>query len=214
MESVLETSSEMSLIDNMGVELRNRLSRHQEIGKNAAEAILEALENIVRVGWLLADVRYELKGCEEAFETWVDCNLPIGVSQALNYVRVCKHFERDQENIAWREKCGLDPMLIDVIGELTVRQQILAVSANSFADLMRVAGVAKPKPALPSSDKKTERPPFFKAIKTLSAADVRLTRLNKISPFSDLSDMERSDLAHALMPFVALYNEIMDNLPK
>src|ERR1700728_2545080 len=101
MDSDLQTLTQTSpsLIKVLADEVVERIDHHKKISREAAILILEVLENIVRLGWALIDINKEFKGLEGGFNSFIERNLPVGRSQAYNYMQVAKRFRRDAENL-------------------------------------------------------------------------------------------------------------------
>ncbi len=209
MDSDSTTSSNLFAIDLYEKQLHSRLDQHRELGANAVNFVLETIENYVRTGWLLVDIKLEMHGVEGAFESWVERNLPISISQAYRYIKASTTFERDSENLAdvnsVREAVGLSPLLLEVDCGPNLLDQIVERKANSFADLMRDAGISKPKtlslPAIP----KEQKPAFLKLGKALSAAYVRFQRINKVDPIDAWGTQEKRAICDSLKPLADLY---------
>jgi hypothetical protein len=213
--SSIQTIAPSSVAINLlALEINDRLNKHQDNGENAAAAILEALDNVIRIGWALSDIKHEMKGDSDIFNHFVDRNLPISVTQAHNYARVARSFDRDEENIELtsriREMAGLDPLLIDVSVPKHLKQQIKYVRSNLFQDLLRTAGVSKGKKQLELTDRKPPepKPAFLRLGKSISTAWVRFVRINKESPISGWGNEERKAVKEELKPLVDLYNQL------
>jgi hypothetical protein len=203
---------EDTLVNGFRAEIISRLTEHRENGKRAAQVILDALDNVIRVGWALNDARRELKKAPGAYHAWIELNLPIGVTQANLYAQISKSFDRDEENIEFtqrlRDLAGLEPLLLEVSVERSLKQQIIEVNASSFADLMRVAGIAKGKTLALASGSRQEKPAFLKLGKSISMTIVRMNRLNKLSPISEWGEQEKRAIKDDLRPLVELFRSL------
>jgi hypothetical protein len=212
MESALTTYTAPAIIDLLKEEIKERLEIHKDVAKRAATLIIETLDNAIRIGWCLIDIRKEFRNVPGAFESFVERNLPIGRTQAYKYAQIARGFQRDEENLGrhkeMRAMLGLTPILLDVFFPVHLKQQILATNANSFADLMRTAGIAKPKSIGNSMVRFENKPAFLRFGKTLSMAWVRFNRINKESPIENWAPEEKRALKDDLKPLVELYNSL------
>jgi hypothetical protein len=200
---------EDTFVEGLRAEIISRLEDHKQNGRKAAEIILDTLDNAIRIGWALLDIRKELKKAPGAYHSFIELNLPIGVSQANLYAQISRSFDRDEANVEFtrqlRDISGLDPLLIEVSVEKSLKQQIIEVNASSFADLMRVAGIAKGKTLALSTGNRQEKPAFLKLGKSISMTIVRMNRLNKLSPISGWGEQEKRAIKDDLKPLVDLY---------
>src|SRR3954465_1226608 len=97
----------VSLNDKVGrlcQECLERLEAHNRNGVSAVDIIFTTLENIVRLGFALCDIRKEMNSIEGAFEFWVTDNLPVGLRQAQRYMQASRTFDRDKQYFASRDE--------------------------------------------------------------------------------------------------------------
>jgi hypothetical protein len=86
--------------------IANGLQRHDTLFRHASTAILDALENYVRLGWHLGDAKTYLKR-EEGYMKCVTSTFGISYSFANNLRHLSKHFCRNSFDFSERQKFGI-----------------------------------------------------------------------------------------------------------
>jgi cell division protein FtsB len=203
--------------------IENFLQYHKIFGPQIAQDNLSLLENIVRIGWVLNDIKRELKD-GGAFELFIENRLPISSAQANAFAAESRRFKRDvkdlQFNAEVRKYCGLKPLLELNVFNAPLREQIAKLPASRFASLMRLSGLQKPRVSqkmlmdipLQGMPRLQDKPAFLKVGAVLSRTWVRIQRISKATPIEELGDEERQAIARDLRPFVELYERINPNL--
>jgi hypothetical protein len=201
------------------------LKIHKEVGREAASFNLDILENTVRTGWALNDIKRELKDDRAgAFELFVNNRLPISSAQANAFAAESRRFKRDVQDLQFnaevRRACGLEPLLVLDIFSAPLREQIAKLPASRFASLMRLSGLQKPRVSqkmltdIPPQGmpRVQDKPAFLKIGAVLSRTWTKIQRISKATPIEELGEEERQAIARDLRPFVELYERINPNL--
>jgi hypothetical protein len=192
--------------------IRERFALHKQLGRSAAQIMLDALENVVRMGWLLSDLKREFKHVSGAYETHVTNTCEIGVRQADRYIEASKGFQRDALNMAESAELaaagGITPDMFSIPHPVTLREQIKQENANSFADLLRKADLAKPKQLTGATERFDDKPLVFKISKALSMVQMRINRTLKGVDLATWSFREKQLLIDRLKPLVEFYDEV------
>jgi hypothetical protein len=195
-------------------EISSLVDRQRSAGRKAADAIMETLEVTVRLGWRLRDLSKELTGVSGTLEAYCERNLPISYRQAQRYMKGSRLFQRDHQDFEFqsqlRRQVGL-PELAPVKAESPLRDQIIALNANSFAEVLRLSGLSKSK-VQTLSPPRSERPLFLRVGKSISMSVVRLNRALKLEPLENWGTEERKAVLADLQPLLELADKLRDSL--
>jgi hypothetical protein len=195
-------------------EITSLVDRQQAAGRKAADAIMETLEVTVRLGWRLRDLSKELTGVSGALDAYCERNLPISYRQAQRYMKGSRLFQRDKQDFDFqselRRTVGL-PELAPVKAVSSLRDQIVALNANRFAEVLRLSGLAKSK-VQAISPPRSEKPIFLKAGKSVSMCVVRFNRILKLEPLETWGRQERQAVLSNLQPLLELADKLRDSL--
>jgi hypothetical protein len=198
-------------------EVQKRLDVQNDITAKAAQGILETLENYVRTGWLLAEIKSEFRKFPGAFDDFVEHRFNVEVAQINNYIRVANQFQKDRqaliESSELKQTLGVTDSLIDEdITELSLQDQLIEVSPNSFSDLLRRASLAKPRlvkdrtpDLIPSPN---IRQSYLKLGKSITTTVVRLNRIDKEDAIANWTPEEKASLKRDLEPLMDLYKNL------
>jgi hypothetical protein len=211
------------------IAIQKFLELHKDVGPEVAQGNLTLLENTVRVGWALNDIKRELSsnwedGGASAFEAFIENRLPISIAQANAFAVESRRFKRDVQDLQFnaevRRACGLEPLLVLDIFSAPLREQIAKLPASRFASLMRLSGLQKPRVSqkmltdIPPQGmpRVQDKPAFLKIGAVLSRTWTKIQRISKATPIEELGEEERQAIARDLRPFVELYERINPNL--
>jgi hypothetical protein len=183
------------------------LTKHQSLTRTVATSILDAMENAVRLGFYLCDIKSLLP--TGSFGKWVSDNLAISGPWASQLRRLSAHFARDLVDLQQRERLGIVIEGLDAAVGLHLRNQIRETGAGSVKELLRLTHVIPPQPYRLLhhrngeggllSDK--ERKMLFSTLQSVQ------TSLNALDP-GRLSLDERKELVAALRGLVTYYEAV------
>src|SRR5271165_3301971 len=108
---------------------------------NAERQIQLVLENAVRVGWCLIDIKAEMRG---EFNAYAENHLPFSHDKANRLMKAARNFQRDELNQKFLESIWTKPLAIeysteplaDQIGKCNSGQ-----GARHFQDLLVTSGL-------------------------------------------------------------------------
>jgi hypothetical protein len=212
-QPTIEIVSPRTNVETLTGAICERIELHKNNGQRAASLVLETLENVVRIGWHLLDLKSEFRKLSGGYESYVDRNLPVSLRQAQRYTQVARQFKRDAEYLEFssrlRQSAGLSDTLTYDQPASPLKEQIIAANAHSFSEMLRVAGVAKPKPLASATNQVQAKPMFLRLGKSLSMAVVRVNRINRESPIESWGRMERDAIIQDLEPLVKLRDRLV-----
>jgi hypothetical protein len=186
----------------LGELLRDGLQRHETLSRTAANTIIDAIENSIRCGFYLADLKSLIP--PGRFTNWVEENFTCSYAWANQLRRLARHFCRDLADQKQREKLNIHvPGLSGAVGP-HLRTQIAEAGCKSLNELFRTVGLL-PAPVQHSSNGNASPELSLKLdLARLTPFVGRLQkRLDKLPPPQELSDTQRESLHTLLSPIVA-----------
>jgi hypothetical protein len=188
--------------------ISDSLGRLDSLKRSASTAILDVLENSVRLGWYLDDSRQFLIK-EKSYIAWVEQTFPISYGYSVRLRQLARHFCRDGLDNDQRRRLGIQIKGLDEIGE-HLRRQITQTQSNSISDLFRFAGLL-PSPASTgtngSNGTNGEHPPE-KIVDKLKATIKAFKNQTARVDLSKLSTADRERLIADFRPLIAFYSQL------
>ena len=171
----------------------------------AEKHILAVLENAVRVGWCLIDIKAELRGY---FDKYAENCLPFGHTKAARLMKAAKNFQRDNDNQTLQNEIWTKPLAISYSTE-PLSEQIGKCNngegARHFQDLLVTSGLA---PAKQISEKRDTPTGFFKLCRAIDAAVARLARYRRERDVCEWSQDDRQIIKRKLQKLEELGHEL------
>lgn len=128
----------------LGELISDSIGKLDSLKRSASTAILDLLEQNLRLGWYLEDARHYLRK-EGTYVAWIEQTCPLSYGHTTRLRQLAKHFCRDSIDNSQRLKLGINiPGLIEN-GE-HLRRQIAASQCGSMSDLFRYAGLLPDRP--------------------------------------------------------------------
>lgn len=185
--------------------ITDSIGKLDSLKRSASTAIIDLLEQNLRLGWYLEDARHYLRK-EGTYVAWIEKTCPLSYGHTTRLRQLAKHFCRDSIDNLQRRKLGIViPGLLEN-GE-HLRRQIAASECGSMADLFRYTGLLPDRASTngkndkngngkhPSPDRFTE---FSRSLESLE----KQTKQLKVDR---LSSEDRTALLSKLRPIVSFY---------
>jgi hypothetical protein len=187
------------------VRLEALMARQSELTENAKEKILLALENAVRIGWVLIDIRTELKKIGPLFDQYARNRFSFSKSQVYRLITAAKRFERDQVELDFRLSISGEATPGD-LSEIPLIEQIRETKASTFSDLLITGGVVSGRTQAPS----ISMPPICKLYRRIDAVHCQFVRTERQYPIADWSEADIAVLIRKLQPLVSLHAQLLE----
>lgn len=207
-----EDGPQPEAVDSLRALIADNLRREADLQRNTANAVLDHLEAVIRLGWYLTDARVFLTA-EGQFERWVTENFDMGLSRCRTLRRLAAKFSRDLVDSEQRRQLGIHvPGLSGCVGE-ALRNQI-PQRARSLQNLLTITGIIPaPQPQLTNGNGK-ERPASGRLSRHFANAERLLEslrkELNRLDPCR-LEEGQRHELASGMRKLLAYYQAIKDS---
>lgn len=199
----VRSSVDFIKVARLRYKLEELLALEITLRQNAEQHVLAVLENAVRVGWCLIDIKAELRGY---FDKYAENCLPFGHTKAARLMKAAKNFQRDTENHQFLESIWTKPLAIEYSTE-SLAEQIgkcnSGQGARHFQDLLVTSGLAPTKHIADPTDRSTPSP-FFKLIRAIDSASARVVRFRRETPIEDWSHDNREIIRRKLQPLIDL----------
>jgi hypothetical protein len=179
------------------LELQKTLSHY------AATSVLSALENVVRIGWCLIDIKAEKKG---VFYEYAEIHFPFSARQAERMMKAARNFQRDIENVEFIESITTVPLAMEYSGAPLI-DQIKQTGARHFQDLLVTGGLAPARVAISPAGRSVPTG-IFKLLRSIDSAALRFVRVEREFPIEDWSDADREVVKRKLKPLVELFERL------
>lgn len=181
--------------------ISDSLNRHKNLSITVSTNLVDTIENSIRLGWYLDDVKSFLAP-EGKFTAWVQANFKSSFAWLYQMRKLSSRFARDLVDSQQRERLGIKVRGLDSAIGPHLRTQIKDAAPTSLSALLRTTGVL---PALPAPDMGNEK--MAASSKTaidraIQAAQRLQMQLNRTDPVR-LSQAQRDKLSATLRPIIA-----------
>ena len=169
-----------AILENLGKELELRFTRANVGAEKAIIGQRAAVCNVIRAGWLILDVKRQLKDDSTiSFKEWIESRFRKrwSVAGAEHMAKISKGFQMDADYNAMRDRFGLDPLLISSVAEDTLEVQVEKRSKQpEYVPLIRSIGLA---PSRGESKPREKKEPKSEKDKVLRSLTLTLERYRK-----------------------------------
>lgn len=182
--------SPKSALKRLEAEIKKRVARYATDERTVIEKRDAAVANAIRLGWLIRDVKEEIKvnGNGITFREWMESNFAKewSVEGANHVVKISRRFQIDIEYAALRERFGI-VRLVESPSEHSLERQLTIEALNSsYTSVLRGVGFLPGKSAAGSDNGDKKTPPKTQEQKVLAAFDRFKTRYQKLR--ADIDD--------------------------
>jgi len=188
--------------------ITDSIGKLDSLKRSASTAIIDLLEQNLRLGWYLEDARHYLRK-EGTYVEWIEKTCPLSYGHTTRLRQLAKHFCRDSIDNLQRRKLGIViPGLLEN-GE-HLRRQIAASECGSMADLFRYTGLLPDRAgtSAPNGNGKHKSPNRFTEFeRSLEALEKQTKQLS----VDRLSSEQRSELLSKLRPLINFYTSLRNS---
>jgi len=201
---VAENSESLGFLSEL---ITDSIGKLDSLKRSASTAIVDLLEQNLRLGWYLEDARHYLRK-EGTYVEWIEKTCPLSYGHTTRLRQLAKHFCRDSIDNLQRRKLGIViPGLLEN-GE-HLRRQIAASECGSMADLFRYTGLLPDRASAnghkgngngkaPAADRFQE---FSRSLEGLSQQTKQLS-------IDNLSSEQKQKLVCLLRPILTWYSDL------
>jgi len=187
--------------------LQTLLAGQAALIENAKEGIVAALENAIRIGWCLIDIRHEIRGSGSLFDGFI-ARSSLSKSQIYRLIAAASKFQRDQTELDFSIANGLTSS--ESISPIPLTQQLQQTKATNFSQLLAAGGLITP-------SGRTQAPnvaivPIAKLARKIDAAYMQHTRVTRSFPIHQWSTADIQVLLRKLEPLVSLHAQLLERV--
>lgn len=195
---------EDSKVSALQAKLDALLELQKTLSHYAATSVLSALENIIRIGWCLIDIKAELKG---VYDEYAETHFPFSARQARRMMAAARNFQRDGVNVDFLQSIASETLAFENRSEIPLVEQIKQTGARHFQDLLVTGGLAPARTPISQTERSVPTG-IFKLLRSIDSASLRFVRVEREFPISDWSDADREVVRRKLRPLVELYEKL------